>query len=626
MSPEHTSQSRLAADLAQLATHDHACLIYGTREEQFDVIVPYLRIGLDRRERCLYVADENTAEAIAAALSAAGVGVDAAIRNGALSILTSREVYLKDGDFDPDRMIRLLEDATAAARAAGFHALRAAGEMTWAIGNVPGADRLIEYEARLERFFPLHDCMALCQYNRRRFPADVLLDVIRTHPIVICADTVCRNFYHVPANEILGAASTDARVERMLAAIRDRQQAEDALYESEERYRVLVESAAELIASVDEQGVILFMNSTGAEWFGLRSHEATGRTVWEVFPEAMANACAEAVRQVIRSGRRVPFVEWTCDPSDDRHYRASVAPLTALTQKPASALIIVRDATELSRAEKEIARYREHLEELVEQRTRDLEQSREQLRVAERLASIGTLAAGVAHEINNPIGMILLAAQNALNAIDGPEAVAAARRALDKIVVDANRCARIVRSMLQFARQEPTEKWLVDLNTLASHAFEVTRPYTVERGVFVRLQLADNLPTVTANPIQIEQVLVNLIRNASEAGPRGSRVCLRTERTPDGVRIAVEDNGRGMTPEQVKHVFDPFYTTRLQHGGNGLGLSIVHGIVTEHGGTIKVQSEPGFGTAVTVDLPCLGAAPRPRLPAVGADRGASQVL
>jgi signal transduction histidine kinase len=117
------------------------------------------------------------------------------------------------------------------------------------------------------------------------------------------------------------------------------------------------------------------------------------------------------------------------------------------------------------------------------------------------------------------------------------------------------------------------------------------------------VQLADGPLTVNMNPIQIEQVVVNLLQNAMESGEWGVRVTVRTEGAPDAVRVIVSDTGRGITPEHQSRMFDPFFTTRLHLGGTGLGLSIVHGIITEHGGTIDVQSRLGEGTTITVALP-----------------------
>ncbi len=261
------------------------------------------------------------------------------------------------------------------------------------------------------------------------------------------------------------------------------------------------------------------------------------------------------------------------------------------------------DITDRKLAEEELARHRQHLEELVVERTQQLDASREQVRQSERLASIGTLAAGIAHEINNPIGMMLLAAQIGQEARRRGNGETLVDESLAKIIHNAERCGRIVKSVLQFARQEKTEKWMEDLNTIVEHAVTVLQPYAEQRGASLTCLLDDDLPAVILNPLEIEQVFLNLLRNAVESAERDTRVLVRTEATEDAVRVIVKDNGRGMNTEQKQHLFDPFYTTRQREGGTGLGLSIVHGIITDHGGTITVESQEGAGSTFTVELP-----------------------
>ena len=244
-----------------------------------------------------------------------------------------------------------------------------------------------------------------------------------------------------------------------------------------------------------------------------------------------------------------------------------------------------------------------NLEELVEQRTGELESSREQLRRAERLASIGTLSAGIAHEINNPVGMILLVAENAITYKERPDTMHLLDKCLDSIVMNAERCAYITNSVLQFARHEATEKTPVDLNGVIERGVLLTRKYAKEHDAAIDLKLAEDLPQVPANSVELEQVFVNLLRNAVDLAVDDVQIVIRTERTQDLVRVFVEDNGPGVAQRQVNHLFDPFFTTRREQGGTGLGLSIVHGIITGHGGTIDVESRLGEGTVFTIELP-----------------------
>ncbi len=265
---------RLIDALQGLAVHDHLCLIYETQAEQFAAIVPFVRLGLERGERCIYIADDNTAQTVLEALQRGGTEADAAIRSGALVIAGKRDAYLKQGYFDPDWMIGFLAESTRAAKAAGFTALRVTGEMTWQLGGDPGVERLIEYEAKLNRFFPEHDALAICQYNRARFSPEIILDVIRTHPLVISGGMVCRNFYYVPPDEFLKPEQTLHEVNRLLTNVREREQAEEALHESEESFRTMFEQSLAGIEIYDESGKLIDVNPACLELFGVESVDA----------------------------------------------------------------------------------------------------------------------------------------------------------------------------------------------------------------------------------------------------------------------------------------------------------------------------------------------------------------
>jgi PAS domain S-box-containing protein len=226
----------------------------------------------------------------------------------------------------------------------------------------------------------------------------------------------------------------------------------------------------------------------------------------------------------------------------------------------------------------------------------------------ERLAGLGLLTAGIAHEINNPAGSALLAAETALALKDRPGSGKQLTACLENVIASLDRCGRTVQTLLRYSRDEPTEKRMNGLNDIAKKAVDLTHSYALERGNAVRLQCEDDVPPAPLNPLEIELVLVNLIRNALEACPGEGEVWVRTSKIEGGVRAAVGDNGRGLSAEQIRHVFDPLFTTRKSLGGSGLGLSIAHKIIQGHQGRMKISSQVGKGTVVAVDLPCDGRA------------------
>ena len=221
----------LIAALEQLGPHDHLCSIYESPEDHYAVAIPFIRIGLDRGEKCIYIADDGTVGDVRQAMQSEGIDVERATASKALVLATKEQAYLKHGSFHPDWMFTFWKKATQLAMSEGFSAVRATGETEWVLRGGRGLERWMEYESRLTHTLSESNCSALCQYNRRLFPPELLLDVIRTHPMVVYGGTVCRNLYHVPPDEFLGTNQTAREVERLLTNIRERERVEDALRE-----------------------------------------------------------------------------------------------------------------------------------------------------------------------------------------------------------------------------------------------------------------------------------------------------------------------------------------------------------------------------------------------------------
>ncbi len=235
----------------------------------------------------------------------------------------------------------------------------------------------------------------------------------------------------------------------------------------------------------------------------------------------------------------------------------------------------------------------------------DLQQQMEQVRNTQaqlvqsaRLAAVGELAAGVAHELNNPLTGILGFAQLLLE--DLP-ADAPSRRDLEAIAAAAQRARGIVYNLLDFARQGSLWRQPADINRLLRQTLSLMRIHLERSGVLILEEYADGLGTPSVDAAQIEQVFLNLIRNAAQAMSGGGTLCLHTEQVGDEVAVSFSDTGPGISPEAQKRLFEPFFTTKPE--GVGLGLAVSAGIVQEHGGRITVESRPGHGSTFTVWLP-----------------------
>ena len=230
-----------------------------------------------------------------------------------------------------------------------------------------------------------------------------------------------------------------------------------------------------------------------------------------------------------------------------------------------------------------------------------------QLAHNDRLRSLGTMAAGIAHEVNNPVGSALLAAEFALLRLgetsDALQHKEIATEALKIVIDQSQRAARVTRSMLRFAREGSGDRVISDIRLAVIQAVQFTRELARKHGAFVNVESPNDLAPVNFNSTEMEQVFVNLVHNAILSGKPGRTVDLRTEEIDSFVLVTVSDNGSGMTTEQCKRVFEPFHTSRSASTGTGLGLSVVHGIVTDHGGEVWLESELGLGTTAHVKLP-----------------------
>ncbi|HET8655067.1 MAG TPA: PAS domain S-box protein [Longimicrobiaceae bacterium] len=232
-------------------------------------------------------------------------------------------------------------------------------------------------------------------------------------------------------------------------------------------------------------------------------------------------------------------------------------------------------------------------------------QKEQQLRRVERLASVGTLIGGVAHELNNPLSAVINFAQLLLLEPRPAEE----REDLETIQREARRMAKIVADLRLIARHtqdESSERIGVDVNEIVRHVLKTRRYSLTTRNVEVEEDLAPQLPCILADVGQMEQAVLNLVINAEQAlaTQSGARLLtLRTRPTQDGISLQVQDNGPGIAPELLERIFDPFFTTRPAGEGMGLGLSLVHSIVAEHGGRVQVDSQPGDGASFRVDLP-----------------------
>lgn len=342
----------------------------------------------------------------------------------------------------------------------------------------------------------------------------------------------------------------------------------------------IIRSMYEGILIEDAEGRITFANPRMAEMLGYHSpEELIGQRIlsWIATPDRFV---ARLQHDAVLAGERRRY-EATFQTKDGGTLPAlaSSIPLLQRPGQPPEILTVVTDISELKRLQ-------------------------QQLIQSEKLAALGGLVAGVAHELNNPLTSIIGYAQ--LIKASGVSSTAA--EDLKRVIQQAQRAADIVRNLLAFARQERPQRTLVDANDIIERTIAL-RSYELRvQNIQVELDLDKGVPAVLADPQQLQQVVLNLILNAEQAMSKagiGSRLTIRTRRTEAGVTVEVRDNGPGIPQEIMGRVFDPFFTTKEPGEGTGLGLSICYGIVQEHGGRIWAESEgvPGKGAVFFVQLP-----------------------
>jgi two-component system NtrC family sensor kinase len=239
---------------------------------------------------------------------------------------------------------------------------------------------------------------------------------------------------------------------------------------------------------------------------------------------------------------------------------------------------------------------------VIEQKRTERESQRlqHQLLHADRLATIGQLAAGVAHELNEPLGGIIGFAQLAMKEGNLSEQASAD---VEKIVKAGLHAREVIKKLMLFARQQPTRRLQVNLNDVVRDGLYFLESRCVTSGIHLKRELQPDLPAVMGDPAQLHQVLVNLVVNAIQAMPEGGFLTVQTLCDNDHVLLRVEDSGTGIPQDVLENIFLPFFTTKDVGQGTGLGLAVVHGIVTSHGGTVKAESELGRGSCFEIHLP-----------------------
>ena len=270
-------------------------------------------------------------------------------------------------------------------------------------------------------------------------------------------------------------------------------------------------------------------------------------------------------------------------------------------------------SSQLQAANQEIVAWTKTLEDRVEQKTVELKRAGEHLLHVEKMASLGKMAAVVAHEVNNPLSGILTYAKLLRKWVITGQAEHEKReeavQCLELIAAESRRCGELVKNLLSLSRTAPMNLELTDLHAVIDRCLLLVRHPLEMAGVHLQLQIAENLPQLQCDPAQMEQVFLALITNAMDALPQGGNIWLQAQfnQPQQEIKIQVRDDGAGIAPDLLTKIFEPFFTTKDGAHGVGLGLAISRGIIERHRGRIEVQSELGKGTTFAIALPASAA-------------------
>ena len=362
---------------------------------------------------------------------------------------------------------------------------------------------------------------------------------------------------------------------------------EERLRRSNTFLKNLLHSSVDGVIAADKRGKILIFNDAASEISGYTEKEAlTSLNIRDVYPDDGAHQIMAKLRSEQYGGSG----KLKSHQIDVRHKDGTLIPISL------NAAIIYEDGQETAT----MGFFHDLRESL--RIKKELEQTQIQLLQSEKMASLGKLAAGVAHQLNNPLGGITLFARLMLEEYELEEG---ARKDLDRILKDAERCRDTVKELLEFARQTRHEMRPLDINRAITRTFFLLENQTLFQNITVIRNLTGDIPNVRGDTQQVNHMFMNIILNAAQAMQGQGSLTVSTRLSDDNERVVIEiaDTGPGIPEDILPHIFEPFFTTKEEGEGTGIGLSLVYGIVESHEGRIRALNNTPCGTRFIIELP-----------------------
>ena len=579
MNDHHFDVSRLAESVGKIGLHDHLCMIYETKDEQLSAAIPFIKIGLDRGEKCLYIADSNSTATLKNAMCQQQINVDAAVTRGSLTI-TNKEIYRYQGAFNPDQWIELIEEFVRDAESAGFSGLRLTGEMTWLTGADPCPEQLIEFEAKFNHLAHDHNILGICQYDARLFRPEIILNILRTHPTVVYRGCVCENPYYITPEEFLSPHNSEREIQRMLTRMQEDTAKRERLRQNERRIReaseqhnkeirTLIDTIPQQIWSGPADGSLDFCNERWRSYTGLRLDEVQGDGWQSMLHPDDRRRVLKAWRESVENG--TPYEREERHRGADGRYRWFLA--RGVPMRDADGRIVRWYGTNTDIED------RKRAEEAIQQLSGRLLQSQDEERRR------------IARDLHDSTGQDLVALATMLGQLRTsiPSRDRKARKLFSECKALANRCIREVRTV-SYVLHPP----VLDQTGLVGAIRDYVQGFTKRSGIHVRLEVSPNVGRM-ARDVElalfrvVQEALTNIQRHS---GSQHAKV--RIDRNSN-LTVEISDSRSRSSERLTRGRSEPPFKF-------GVGIPSMQERVNLIGGQLQIETTTR-GTTVRVTVP-----------------------
>jgi len=589
-------------------SHPHACIIYDDLIYYRRVASSFIVDGLNKNEKCIMAVDEYHPDFIKADFERAGVDIDSFIKDGKLTLIDVKSSYSGNGGFDPDSTIKIWQEECDKAISEGYKALSVVGEATFSLGNPELVDKLIYYENVMnDVLFKKFPFKSLCVYNRKLYPLEIIKTAICAHPILFYNDKLFgENIYYIPPEIYFEDENARDEIDIMLRNIQRNNDNIVALQDSETKFRMMFDKAPLSYQSLDEKGSM-------ADW------------VWEVDQNGVYTYASDSVTKVLGYTAdeligKTPFDLMVEDIIDDtkneffkllKNKKAIVNLKNLNLTKNGERLLLLTNGIPFTDETGAFMGYRGVDRDITTEYELSLK-----IQQSQKMEAIGNLAGGIAHDFNNVLFPIIGMSELMMEDLS-PGSLEMEHA--NEIYKAGHRAKELVSQILVFSRQSDQKKIPVRFQKVLKEVLKLCRS-TIPVNIEIVQKIQQDCGSIRGNATQLHQIGMNLITNAYHAvQEKNGKIIVGLEEIEiDQINLidtsinpgkyllfTVSDDGIGMAEKLKNKIFEPYFTTKEQGKGTGLGLAVVYGIVKEYGGEIEMETEIGSGTTFRIYLPLI---------------------